>query len=102
VSTTFEALYLNGTSNEGVNNNQLGIASSIAAEFNQEFAITAADGESTLLVINDLNGNSAAVWQWVQNTQTAGNTAEIDTNELTLIAIINANATITTDSFAFI
>jgi hypothetical protein len=62
VSTTFEALYLNGTSNEGVNNNQLGIASSIAAEFNQEFAITAADGESTLLVINDLNGNSAAVW----------------------------------------
>jgi hypothetical protein len=47
-----------------------------------------------LLVINDTNGNSAAVWQWIQ----AGD-GEITAGELTRIATVAANTTITTASF---
>ena len=67
----------------------------MAGEFNAEFAITAASGEATLLVINDTNANNAAVWQYVED----GATAEIQATELTLIALINANATVNTGSF---
>ena len=90
-----EALFLNGANGEGVTNANLSIAASVATEFNLEFAITAAMGEATLLVINDTTANSAAVWQYVEN----GTTAEIEATELTLIAIINANATVNTGSF---
>jgi Ca2+-binding RTX toxin-like protein len=89
---TIEALFLDGANTEGVTNANLGVAAQVAAEFNAEFAITAADGEATILVVNDTNGNSASIWQWVQ---TAGGTAEIDVNELALIGIVNANATVT-------
>jgi Ca2+-binding RTX toxin-like protein len=89
---TNEALFLDGANTEGVTTASLGVAAQVAAEFNAEFAITAADGEATLLVINDTNGNSASIWQWIQ---TPGGTAEIDVNELALIGIVNANATIT-------
>ena len=41
-------------------------AAAVSTEFNAEFALTAANGEATLLVINDTNANSAAVWQWIQ------------------------------------
>jgi len=97
-----EALFLTGAVNDGVTTANLGIAAAVATEFNAEFAITAANGEATLLVINDTNGNSAAMWQWVQNTTAAGQTAEIDVGELTLIGVINANATVATASFDFV
>lgn len=93
-----EGLFLDGQNDEGVTFANLRNAGLVAAEFNNEFAITAANGEATLLVINDTNANSASVWQWVQ---TAGGTAEIDANELTLIGVINADATVTTASFTF-
>ena len=97
VNTTFEALFLSGDNGEGVTASGLGNAATVAAEFAAEFALTAANGETTLLLINDTDGNSAAVWQWTQ-----ANGGEIAANELTLIAIVNANATVTTDNFAFI
>jgi hypothetical protein len=97
---TVEALFLDGSNGEGVSSsgsNSLDNSGDVASEFNAEFSLTAANGESTLLVINDTNANSAAVWQWVQ----AGG-GEISSGELTLIALINANATITVGSFGFV
>ncbi len=95
-----EALFLDGSNGEGVSSaggNDLDSATAVANEFNAEFAITAAMGEATLLVINDTNANNAAIWQYVET----GVTAEIQTSELTLIGIINANGTVTTNSFDF-
>jgi hypothetical protein len=94
---TVEALFLDGANGEGVANASLLDALLVATEFNNEFAITAANAEATLLVINDTNGNSAAVWQWVQ----AGG-GEISPAELTLVGIVNANVTISTGSFDFV
>lgn len=94
-----EALLLTGASGEGVTNANLTSLSAVAAAFNAEFNITANNGADALLVINDTDGNSAAVYQWVQ---TAGGTTEIDVAELTQIAIINANATVTANHFAFV
>jgi hypothetical protein len=93
---TIEALFLDGANTEGVTNANLTSAATVAAEFNAEFALTAANGEATLLVINDTNGNSAALWRWVQ----AGG-GEMAGSELTRIGMINANATVTTDSVGF-
>jgi Ca2+-binding RTX toxin-like protein len=92
-----EALFLGGANAEGVTAANLANATTVAAEFNAEFALTAANGESTLLVINDTNGNSASVWRWLQSA----NGGEIQANELTRIATINANGTVTTDSVGF-
>lgn len=97
LNTAFEALYLAGTNGEGVTRAQLGNANSVATEFNAEFAITAANGQDALLVVNDTDGNSFALWQWVQ----AGGTAEIDAAELTLIGIFDANGNVGTDSFGY-
>ena len=97
VNTAFEALFLAGSLTDGVTTANLGNAAAVATEFNAEFALTAANGEQTLLVINDTNNNSAAVWQWIQ----AGG-GEIAAAELTLIAIINANATVNPTDFAFV
>ena len=97
LNTTFEALFLDGANGEGVTTANLGVAASIVTEFNAEFALTAANGETTLLVINDTNGNSAAVWQWTQ-----ANGGEIAAGELTLLGIFNANATMTTGALDFI
>ena len=98
---TIEALFLDGANGEGVTSgggNNLDSATAVANEFNAEFALTAADGEATLLVINDTDVNDAAVWQWIQ----AGG-GEITAGELTLIGYINnANATVTTASFDFL
>lgn len=96
LNATTEGLYLNGANTEGVATVDLTNAQAVATEFNAEFAMTAADGEATLLVINDTNANSAAVWQWIQ----AGG-GEITAGELTLIAKVTANTTITTASFGF-
>jgi Ca2+-binding RTX toxin-like protein len=96
-----EALFLSGVNGEGVTSggaNNLDNATAVANEFNAEFALTAVDGEATLLVINDTDANDAAVWQWIQ----AGG-GEITAGELTLIGYINnANATVTTASFDFL
>jgi hypothetical protein len=96
LNLTTEGLYLNGLNTEGVATGDLTSAAAVATEFNAEFAMTAADGEATLLVINDTNSDSAAVWQWIQ----AGG-GEITAGELTRIATVTANATITTASFGF-
>jgi hypothetical protein len=51
-------------------------------------------------VINDTGAgnNSFAVWQYIENDTTA----EIQTNELTLVGTFTANATVTTNHFDFI
>jgi Ca2+-binding RTX toxin-like protein len=91
-----EALLLTGTGGEGVTTANLGNAALVSAAFNAEFAITAANGEDALLVVNDTNANSFSVWQWVQ----AGG-GETSAAEITLIGIFNANATVTTANFDF-
>jgi hypothetical protein len=90
---------LSGLNGEGVTRATLGNAATVATEFNAEFAITAQTGDDALLVINDTDANSFAVWQWVQG---AGGVAEIDANELTLIGIFTANGTVTTAMFDII
>ena len=92
-----EALILDGANGEGVANANLGSAAAVATEFNAEFAITAAAGEATVLVVNDTNGNSASVWQYLED----GVTAEIQVGELTLIVTVNANATVAANNFDF-
>ena len=91
-----EALLLTGVGSEGVSSANLGNAALVADAFNLEFVITAANGEDALLVINDTDGNGFSVWQWVQ-----ANGGEIAENELTLIATIDANTTVTTSNFDF-
>ncbi len=71
---------MTGVGGEGVTTANLGSAAAVSAAFNAEFAITAANGEDALLVINDTNGNSFSLWQWVQ----AGG-GETSAAELTLI-----------------
>jgi Ca2+-binding RTX toxin-like protein len=92
-----EALLLTGAGGEGVTTANLGNAASVAAAFNAEFTITAANGEDALLVINDTVGNSASFWQWVQ-----ANGGEVAAAELTLIGVVGANATLTAANFDFI
>ncbi|MEA2780690.1 MAG: hypothetical protein QOK29_2234 [Rhodospirillaceae bacterium] len=92
-----EALLLTGAGSEGVTNANLGNAAAVAAAFNLEFNITAANGEDALLAINDTDANSFALWQWIQ----AGG-GEITDTELTLVGIFQANATATAASFDFV
>lgn len=91
-----EALYLSGVAGEGVASADLADATAVAAAFNSEFVITAADGEDALLVINDTNANKLSFWLW---TQVGG--GEIDAAELQLIGVVTSNTTVTTSSFAF-
>jgi len=50
-----------------------------------------------LLVVNDTNGNSFSLWQWIQSGG-----GETSAGELTLVGIFNANATVTADNFDFV
>ena len=98
LNTTTEALLLDGANNEGVTNANLSNSNTVAAEFNAEFAITASAGQDALLVVNDTDGNSFALWQYVED----GSTAEIQASELTLIGIFNANAAVSIGNFDLI
>jgi Ca2+-binding RTX toxin-like protein len=97
--TDIEALFLGGgIAAEGVSTANLGSAAAVATAFNNEFNITAANGEDALLVINDTNGgNSFALWHWMQ-----ANGGEIAATELTRVGTFTANATVTTDNFVFV
>jgi Ca2+-binding RTX toxin-like protein len=92
----FEALILTGANGEGVTTANLGSAAAVSAAINAEFALTAANGEDALLVINDTDGSSFSLWQWIQ----AGD-GETAAAELTLIGTFTANTTVTTTSFDF-
>jgi hypothetical protein len=103
MNTAFEAMFLNGANGEGVtggNLNSQADAAAIATEFNAEFNITAANGEQSLLLINDTDGNTASIWQWIQADGDTDNA--IDAGELTFIALINANATVQTTGLDFV
>jgi hypothetical protein len=67
----------------------------VAGEFNNEFAITASNGQDALLIINDTDGNSFAVWQYAEST----GGAEIAASELSLIGIFNANGAAAASQF---
>ncbi|MFO1171401.1 MAG: cadherin-like domain-containing protein [Hyphomicrobiaceae bacterium] len=92
-----EALLLTGANGEGVTTANLTSASAVAAAFNAEFVITASNGEDALLVVNDTNANSFAVWQWIQ----AGG-GETSAAELTLVGLFTANGTVTSVNFDFV
>jgi Ca2+-binding RTX toxin-like protein len=92
-----EALLLTGANGEGVTTANLGNAALVAAAFNNEFVLSAANGEDALLVINDTNANSFGVWQWVQ----AGG-GEMSAAELSLIGIFASNDTVTAGNFDFV
>ncbi|RZI97697.1 MAG: hypothetical protein EOP78_00030 [Variovorax sp.] len=92
-----EALLLTGNGGEGVTTANLGNAAAVSAAFNSEFNITAGAGEDALLVINDTNGNSFALWQWVQ----AGG-GETSAAELTLIGTFSSNAAVVAANFDFV
>ncbi len=92
---TVEALFLAGTNGEGTNNGGLTNATTVANEFNSEFAITGAG--DAFLVVNSTNGNNFAVWHYLE----AG-TAEIQAAELQLFGIFTSNADVAMEQFAFI
>jgi hypothetical protein len=92
-----EALLLTGANGEGVTTANLGNAGLVAAAFNNEFVISAANGEDALLVINDTNGNSFGLYQWLQSGG-----GEMSAAELSLIGIFNANGTVSTGNFDFV
>lgn len=92
-----EALLLTGVNGEGVTTANLANAALVSAAFNAEFAITAANGEDALLVINDTNGNSFSLWQWVQ----AGG-GETSAAELTHVGTFSANAAVVAANFDFV
>ncbi len=107
-NSNVEALLLTGANGEGVSTANLTSAAAVSSAINAEFNLVgpsflgrplwiAADGEDALLVVNDTNGNSFSVWQWVQ----AGG-GETSANELTLIGLVNGNGTVGTNSFEFI
>jgi hypothetical protein len=87
---------------DGVSAANLTNAGAVASEFNAEFNMTASVGETTLLVINDLAGsgnqNQTALWLYTEN----GTTAEIQTGELQLLGIVNANANTAISDFSFV
>ncbi|MFO1171071.1 MAG: cadherin domain-containing protein [Hyphomicrobiaceae bacterium] len=94
ILTSVEGLYLSGVSGEGVTNALLNSASSVAAAFNTEFAISGSG--DAVLVINDTDLNGFSVWHYVE----AG-TSEIQAAELTLVGVFSGNGTVTTTSFTF-
>ena len=102
-----EALLLTGTNGEGVTTANLGNAAAVALAFNAEFNILGSGsgattaGEDALLVINDTDGNSFALWQWIQSGA-AGQNAEIDANELTYIGTFACNGTVGAANFDFV
>jgi Ca2+-binding RTX toxin-like protein len=83
--------------NNGVTTANLGVAASVAAAFNAEFAITASNGEDGLLVVDASDGNNFALWQWIQ----AGG-GETDASELSLIGIFQSNASVTAAHLDFV
>ncbi len=102
LTLTFEALFLDGLNSEGVSNADLDDATAVAAEFSAEFAITAGIGEDALLVINDTDGNSFALWQFVEDTGAAGGAGEISAGELSLIGFFSGNGTVLTGNLDLI
>jgi Ca2+-binding RTX toxin-like protein len=101
--SSVEALYLSGKNAEGVGQADLGNAALVAAAFNAEFNISSSTSNNSaahdaLLVINDTNGNSFAVWQYIETT---GNGTEIQANELTLIGTFHSNGTAVQSQFIF-
>ena len=87
----------------GVTTANLGSAAAVSAAFNAEFNLfttggvnPVANGEDALLVVDASDGNGFSVWQWIQ----AGG-GETAAAELTLIATVAGNATVTTASFDF-
>jgi Ca2+-binding RTX toxin-like protein len=91
-----EALMLYGSNGEGVTAANLANATAVAAAFNAEFNITAANGEDAILVVNDTDGSDFSVWHWVQSGG-----GEVSAAEITLIGVYDANGTVQTSSFGF-
>ncbi|WP_139558155.1 ELWxxDGT repeat protein [Methylotetracoccus oryzae] len=98
-----EGLYLAGTANDGVATVDLTNAAAVAAEFNAEFNLTVTQGEQTLLVINDnVSGSSqAALWLYTEADAGISSDNPIAATELTLIAVVQANATVVSAQFDF-
>jgi Ca2+-binding RTX toxin-like protein len=96
---TVEALILgNGNSNEGVTDAALGSAISVAAEFNEEFAITSAVGQDALLAISATDSDDFSVWVYEENGTTAG----IQAGELTLLGVVDATDDALTSNIALV
>jgi hypothetical protein len=78
-------------------------AVAVAAELNAEFNLTVTQGEQTLLVINDnISGSNQAAF-WLYSEADAGTSSDnpIAATELTLIAVVQANATVLAGQFDF-
>jgi hypothetical protein len=101
-ATAIEALLLRGTPGEGVTTANLTNAALVAAAFNAEFDITANNNQEGLLVINDTNGDSFAVWFWNQNDGGEIDVGGAATDVLSLLGIFQANAAAAAGNFDFV
>jgi hypothetical protein len=94
--TNIEALFLNGLNGEGVAAGDIGDATDVMNEFNAEFDLSgAANGETTLLVVQSTTSNASSVWLWTQAS--SGEIGNI--SELSRIGTFNANGAISTGNF---
>jgi hypothetical protein len=98
LNTTVETLFLAGSNGEGVTNANLRSASAVATEFNAEFNITASAGQDALLVVNDTNANSFAVWRYTES----GASPEIQSGELLFVGLFNANGAVSTSQLLLV
>ena len=96
LNIAIEALFLDGSANDGVTNANLTSAAAVAAEFSAEFAITASALESTLLVVNDTDANSSALWLYTKSSGATGGAGEISAAELSLIGVFTGNGALET------
>ncbi len=93
-----EALYLNGSADQGVSNANLLDATQVANAFNAEFTVIAGiTNNDAVLVINDTDGNDFTVWEF----QESGAQSGVQASELTLMARFHSNSTVTTGQFIF-
>jgi hypothetical protein len=96
---TIEALILgDGNANEGVSDANLDSAIAVAAEFNEEFAITSAVGQDALLVVNGTDSDDFSVWVYEENGTTAG----VQAGELTLLGVVDATDDALTGNIALV
>ncbi|MGY6215937.1 putative Ig domain-containing protein [Methylolobus aquaticus] len=99
-----EALYLAGTANDGLATSGLTNATALATELNAEFNLTVTEGQRTLLLVNDNTTGSHHSALWLYTESSAGTSVDnpVSAAELTLIGVVEANATLLTGQVALV
>ena len=101
---TTEALYLRGTANDGLATSDLTDATALATEVNAEFNLTITQGQHTLLLVNDntTGSHQSALWLYTESGTGTSLDSPVSAAELTLIGVVEANASLLTSQVALV